>query len=688
MGNLGAEGRFVDTTGAPLAGLKVHVRALQFGRIGDLRWGVTDAAGRFSVAYAEHRRPVRLVVELYLPGGGRLIGFTPSSERTTDTVYSFGDIQVHRSHVQGWLVTLATLDPTSGAATMLSHGNRLETYIDNEDAWDQLHRAVRNADSRILWTPFYLQGYLHHELFTRFQAPPTGPPVWRRTGQRIHEDVRHAAMRGVDVSVLINDFVPDLCLGDSAVYTRTYFGPSSVDVENYPTPPPAPLHAKLVIVDDREAHSVGSPLLQEYMDDRHHLIWQPTRGVMVSPWNQIKRPIHDVGAKVEGPAVGHLEETFATLWQAAGGSPMSTATPPAEATGASVQVARTLWGPGLPSHPHGETGILEAYQRAIAEAQSWVYLENQYLTSEALKRALAHAITDPSRPDLEVIILINNSVDIPGYGQLQGRLLADLQQVLASAPTPMPGRRSARDRFGVFTLWSHEQYDGLDLVIANYVHSKVAAVDDRWATVGSANLDGASLNAMQWSTEDWQALVGRTIVGVGTPIAQHAVPVASLQAARGTEVNLVVYSDVPTNDGSARLPAAPVVADLRRELWAEHLGIGSAAWVDGDIRTAGSPLRLWRSLARAKRDRLDAGGRVHPCRVLESDFSLSFWTRAEPADHLRACVGITRDIVQLPCVADFPPSSPPSPAPIYVAASVSNFDLRTGRWQPGHGPPP
>jgi phosphatidylserine/phosphatidylglycerophosphate/cardiolipin synthase-like enzyme len=56
------------------------------------------------------------------------------------------------------------------------------------------------------------------------------------------------------------------------------------------------------------------------------------------------------------------------------------------------------------------------------------------------------------------------------------------------------GSPTAWNRIGIFAKWTHELLpDGLSVMINNYVHSKVGIVDDNWAIVGSANLDGVSL---------------------------------------------------------------------------------------------------------------------------------------------------------------------------------------------------
>src|SRR4030095_10300641 len=82
-----------------------------------------------------------------------------------------------------------------------------------------------------------------------------------------------------------------------------------------------------------------------------------------------------------------------------------------------------------------------------------------------------------------------------------------------------------------------------------YVHAKVGIVDDAWATIGSANLDGLSLDSY---------LVSQIINAPlpGTPFREQ----------RAIEVNSLLFKKL---DGQ---PESNLPSLLRRKLWAEHLG--------------------------------------------------------------------------------------------------------------------
>ena len=126
--------------------------------------------------------------------------------------------------------------------------------------------------------------------------------------------------------------------------------------------------------------------------------------------------------------------------------------------------------------PRGEFTILEAYLRALRSAERFIYLENQFLWSpevvdvlaDKLARPAVRRLPDPARAPGQA----RNGADTT-RGQL-GRLLdAD----------------AGAGRLLATTITAH--HDGRSAPV--YVHAKVAVVDDRWLTIGSANLNEHSL---------------------------------------------------------------------------------------------------------------------------------------------------------------------------------------------------
>jgi len=300
-------------------------------------------------------------------------------------------------------------------------------------------------------------------------------------------------------------------------------------------------HAKVLISRDQEAILLGSPFEQVYYDSPKHEIAYPKRGGAAA-----KGPIHDVSVAVRGPALKDVQELFNSHWKVAEPSDSQTApnTPGAVSAGtgefgSTVQLILTLDrlfnGPG---ETDGEKGVLEAYLRAIHFADRFIYIENQYFHNPRIAQALTDAML--AKPKLAVILLINVSPDMPYYLRWQRNALNSITGPLVKKY----GKDAVKSHFRVFSTFSHQAPDSNHpnpRLVDNYLHTKTSIVDNVWATVGSANLDGASLDA-----EDYfkSAVDGEV---------------------RHTEANLLIYEDPPA--------ISAAVDALRRRLWAEHLGI-------------------------------------------------------------------------------------------------------------------
>lgn len=243
--------------------------------------------------------------------------------------------------------------------------------------------------------------------------------------------------------------------------------------------------------------------------------------------------------------------------------------------GATAQIVRTLDSGPFAAFPDGEQGVLEGYLRAIAFAKRFIYFENQYFTEDAIIDALCDAMKANSA--LELILVLNVKPDIPMY---PGWQRAAVKKIRAAA-----GGDSADSRLAVFTTWSHKPPDAdyaKPRFCRNYIHAKAAVIDNKWATVGSANLDGASMSAFQVL----HALIGDI---------------------RNSEANCVVYEETPPPAGASAVDA------LRRRLWSEHLGIndssGAPNAADASLNDDGSTTKwaaTWAAAAKQKMQQLAA----------------------------------------------------------------------------------
>ncbi|HLX19204.1 MAG TPA: phospholipase D family protein [Gaiellaceae bacterium] len=227
-------------------------------------------------------------------------------------------------------------------------------------------------------------------------------------------------------------------------------------------------HEKLVVVDGRVAY-VGGIDLTTYAGDRLDDGRHASRGGI--GW-------HDAAMRLEGPVVADVAEHFRLRWRAVAGE-VSPVEVPDAAGGRTVQVVRTVPENVYPGLARGEFTILESYLRALRSAERLVYLESQFLWSTEVVSVLAEKLRNPPSDDFRVVVVLpakpnNGSEDTRG----QVGVLVDADEESGDDTS----------RFLACTLYQPGR-GGVRI----YVHAKIGIVDDRWLTIGSANLNEHSL---------------------------------------------------------------------------------------------------------------------------------------------------------------------------------------------------
>jgi phosphatidylserine/phosphatidylglycerophosphate/cardiolipin synthase-like enzyme len=289
-------------------------------------------------------------------------------------------------------------------------------------------------------------------------------------------------------------------------------------------------HEKLVIVDGRVAFVGGIDLTDE-AGDRYDSSQHPSRRRLA--W-------HDVAARLRGPAVADVDRHFAMRWTEVTGEDIAVPEPPVEAGPSTVQVVRTVAEDMYDAVPRGDFRILESYLRALGSAQAFIYLENQFLWSPEIVAVLVEKLRDPPDDRFRLVVLLPAKAN-NGQDDTRGQLA-----VLAEAD-------AGEGRFLATTVCARTGTRDDPL----YVHAKVGIVDDRWLTVGSANLNAHSL-------------------------------------LNDTEMNLA------TDD-------AGLVSRVRTRLWAEHLELSPEELVG--VAPASIVDERWRPVAEEQLARREAG---HP----------------------------------------------------------------------------
>ena len=431
-----------------------------------------------------------------------------------------------------------TLNSAGADPAVIPRGDAIEWLVDNAAAYDAIIEAIGSARRSICLTQ------LAFDADCESYAPDAPPTlllnVLARATNRHALDVRIL----LNASILVNTVAPLraalACPGAGTVEVR--------GISRFPQL----LHAKLLIVDDREAFLLGSPFVNGYWDDQHHRpadVRRPSRELG-------GRPLHDLSLRVEGEVVNTLRSLFDEWWTEEAAEGARARMPEVCRADAESGLRVTRTGPGR----HGHTGILDSMIEGISGACDLLYIEHQYLSARPVVAAIVDALH--RAPALEVIALVNQNPDITAYRGWQNARLVE------------SGLRD-HPRFGLFALWSSEMRAGTLLVNQVFMHSKVIIADDQWATVGSANIDGVSLHSYG---DDFTSWLGQRIFA----------------DVRNFDVNLVLRGDDDTIGHS--------IAALRARLWNEHLGTGH----DDGQRPQGGWLQRWRDRAAANISELNA----------------------------------------------------------------------------------
>jgi phosphatidylserine/phosphatidylglycerophosphate/cardiolipin synthase-like enzyme len=211
--------------------------------------------------------------------------------------------------------------------------------------------------------------------------------------------------------------------------------------------------------------------------------------------------------------------------------------PPPAAGELELQLLRTVPEHVYDALPKGEFSILQAYTGALRAARRLIYLENQFLWSPEIVEILRRHLCEPPSDAFRLVVVLPAHPTTGGddtSGQLGVLRGADVDRRLLACTIVAHGERGSQPV---------------------YVHAKIGIIDDRWLTIGSANLNEHSLF-------------------------------------NDTEVN------VACDD-------AALATSIRHRLWAEHLETDVATVAAADPTELVE--RVWRPTAEEQRRRREAG---------------------------------------------------------------------------------
>jgi len=429
-----------------------------------------------------------------------------------------------------------------------ARADRFAWLIDGEDYFRAVRESMEAAKREILIVGWDIDSRIElirdedHPLYPSPLAETLQSLAERKDGLQVHVLSWDFAM----VYVLERQLLPAAQFGWDD-HERLHF---QLDGEHATG---ASQHQKFIVIDGQLAYIGGFDITKSRWDTRAHAANDPRR---VNEAGGSYRPFHDVQALVTGEPARHLRDLGSFRWKNATGEtlpePPEGDTPdghalwpkdvPVRAEDVAVGLART-W-----AAKDGGDIIREVEQLfldMIAAAESSIYIENQYYTSETITHALCERLQEDDGPEVVMVL----------PGETSGWLEQATMDVLRNQALR---RLRDSDEHGRLRIVSPVADELGDTCIN--VHGKVMVVDERWARIGSANLSRRSMGL-------------------------------------DSECDLVV------EDASGQAPAA-----LRADLLAEHLGAKEEA-VAASIAERGLLATLERFGGGARRlEPLDADG--------------------------------------------------------------------------------
>jgi phospholipase D1/2 len=242
-------------------------------------------------------------------------------------------------------------------------------------------------------------------------------------------------------------------------------------------------HQKIVIIDGKVAFSGGLDLTSKRWDTRAHTADDPRRTWEDKPYP----PFHDVMIAVDGEAAQALARVACERWQNATGETLSIKPVKSSADPwpddlpvdvADVRLAISCTFPKTEDTP-GVHHVQKLYLEMIERARDYIYIENQYFTSQVIGEALKKSLARPDGPEIFVVtrLLSHGWLEEVTMTALRSKLVRELR---------------AADQHGRLQV-VYPDVKGLCEGTCLDIHSKVMVVDDEWLRIGSANLSNRSM---------------------------------------------------------------------------------------------------------------------------------------------------------------------------------------------------
>jgi phospholipase D1/2 len=242
-------------------------------------------------------------------------------------------------------------------------------------------------------------------------------------------------------------------------------------------------HQKIVVIDGALAFCGGLDLTLSRWDTCAHAPGDVRR--INEGGTQPYAPFHDTVIAMDGGAARMLDDVVRERWLRACGRDLRAARTnndpwppslPVSLTDTDVAVARTR-APMGDERPVAE--VEQLYLDMIASAKRYIYIENQYFTSNAVGDALATRLAETDGPEVIAVLRLSTQgwLEAPTMGALRTITLKKLRDA------------DKQSRFHAYFPY----IPGLPEGQCCDLHSKLMIVDDEWLRIGSANFSNRSM---------------------------------------------------------------------------------------------------------------------------------------------------------------------------------------------------
>lgn len=242
-------------------------------------------------------------------------------------------------------------------------------------------------------------------------------------------------------------------------------------------------HQKIVLIDDTIAYCGGIDLTVHRWDNKEHIPNNPKRVLLDG---SMYPPYHDLQLRIQGDLVKDFSKIVRSRYRNATGNHIPISNTKNEqlikvkgSISLEAQNARVLQ-----TRPTGTYGkelreVEQAYLDLIRNAKSFLYIENQYLTSDLITEELIKRLSEDTCPEIMIVLpkMAGAWLELETMGRLQAEKCL---------------RISSADKYKRLQILypDDSRLKENDYIV---VHSKLMLADHSRLVIGSANLTNRSL---------------------------------------------------------------------------------------------------------------------------------------------------------------------------------------------------